>query len=83
MSLVTRKRLQQMARWVLLIAATVAVTVPLTVLGVPSAALFAALVVGIALALPSLAPNGYPVRSASPRRACSASTSAPWCTGTR
>ena len=49
-----------MAKWVLLIAATVAVAVPLTVLGVPSAALFAALVVGIALALPSLAPERVP-----------------------
>ena len=32
-------------------------TIPLTMVGVPSAALFAALVVGIALALPSLAPE--------------------------
>ena len=44
----------------LLLVATVAVTVPLTMLGVPSAALFAALVVGIALALPSLAPSRIP-----------------------
>ena len=38
----------------------VAVTVPLTLVGVPSAALFAALIVGIALALPSLAPERVP-----------------------
>jgi membrane AbrB-like protein len=47
-------------RWVLLVAVTVAVTYPLTLLGVPSAALFAALVVGIALALASLAPSRVP-----------------------
>ena len=35
----------------MLLAVTVAVTVPLTMVGVPSAALFAALVVGIVLAL--------------------------------
>ncbi len=40
-----------LGKWLLLAAATVAVTVPLTKLGVPSAALFAGLVVGIALAL--------------------------------
>jgi membrane AbrB-like protein len=39
---------------------TVAVTVPLTRIGVPSAALFAALVVGIVLALTSLAPARIP-----------------------
>jgi uncharacterized protein len=55
-----RKRLQQAAKWVLLLAVTVAVTVPLTTVGVPSAALFAALVVGIVLALPSLAPSRVP-----------------------
>ena len=55
--IVMRGRLQQMARWALLLAVTVAVTIPLTMVGVPSAALFAALVVGIALALPSLAPK--------------------------
>ena len=66
-----------MAKWALLVVLTVAVTVPLTIVGVPSAALFAALVVGIALALPSL-PNGYPVRPALPHKVCSASTSAPW-----
>jgi membrane AbrB-like protein len=47
-------------RWALLIAVTVAVTVPLTRVGVPSAALFAALVVGVVLALASLAPNRVP-----------------------
>ncbi|MDX1886329.1 AbrB family transcriptional regulator [Mycolicibacterium sp. 120270] len=54
------ERLRRAAKWVLLVAVTVAVTVPLTILGVPSAALFAALVVGIALALPSLAPCSVP-----------------------
>lgn len=49
-----------MGRWALLIAITVAVTVPLNALGVPSAALFAALLVGIALALTSLAPARVP-----------------------
>lgn len=44
----------------LLAAVTVAVTYPLDVLGVPSAALFAALVVGIVLALASLAPARVP-----------------------
>jgi uncharacterized protein len=44
----------------LLIAATAAVTVPLDMLGVPSAALFAALAVGIVLALSSLAPSRIP-----------------------
>jgi membrane AbrB-like protein len=57
---VTRERLNLAAKWVLLISATVAVTVPLTMLGVPSAALFAALVVGMALALPALAPTRMP-----------------------
>ena len=50
----------------------------LTILGVPSAALFAALIVGIALALPALAPSGVRAARASPPRACSASTSARW-----
>src|SRR6476619_1479970 len=49
-----------MWKWALLVVITVAVTVPLTYLGVPSAALFAALIVGIALALLSLAPTGMP-----------------------
>ncbi len=56
----TRQRLHLAAKWALLLAVTVAVTVPLTMVGVPSAALFAALVVGIALALASLAPERMP-----------------------
>jgi hypothetical protein len=52
-----------MWRWALLVAITVAVTVPLDALGVPSAALFAALIVGIVLALASLAPAGVPRRA--------------------
>jgi membrane AbrB-like protein len=39
---------------------TAAVTYPLSAVGVPSAALFAALVVGVALALMSMAPSGVP-----------------------
>ena len=50
----------QMLRWALLIAVTAAVTIPLTRLGVPSAALFAALIVGVVLALTSLAPRRVP-----------------------
>ncbi len=53
---------KQLFRWVALLAATAAVTVPLTLLGVPSAALFAALVVGIAFALLSAGPAGVPRR---------------------
>ena len=49
-----------MKRWAVLVVVTIAVTVPLTMLGVPSAALFAALIVGIALALASYAPAGVP-----------------------
>jgi membrane AbrB-like protein len=49
-----------MMRWALLVVVTVAVTVPLTIVGVPSAALFAALIVGIVLALLSFAPSGVP-----------------------
>ena len=49
-----------MFRWVLLIAVTAAVTVPLTHVGVPPAALFAALVVGVVLALTSVAPSRVP-----------------------
>ncbi len=49
-----------MWKWALLVAITVAVTVPLDLIGVPSAALFAALIVGIVLALVSLAPKGVP-----------------------
>jgi membrane AbrB-like protein len=47
-------------RWTLLVLVTVAVTVPLTIVGVPSAALFAALVVGMVLALLSYAPERVP-----------------------
>jgi hypothetical protein len=50
--------MRQMLRWALLIAVTLAVTVPLTHFGVPSAALFAALVVGIVLALSPLPSAG-------------------------
>ncbi len=53
----------QLSRWLLLTVATVAVTVPLTLIGVPSAALFAALAVGIVLALASVAPSGVPRRA--------------------
>ncbi|MFO7162776.1 MAG: AbrB family transcriptional regulator [Mycolicibacterium hassiacum] len=49
-------------RWALLAAVTAAATYPLTRWGVPSAALFAALVVGAALALASLAPAQVPRR---------------------
>ena len=49
-----------LAKWTLLAAVSVAVTVPLTALGVPSAGLFAALVVGIVLALANLAPAAVP-----------------------
>ncbi|MCV7178436.1 AbrB family transcriptional regulator [Mycolicibacterium sphagni] len=47
-------------RWVLLVLVTIGVTVPLNRLGVPSAALFAALLVGIVLAIARLAPAGVP-----------------------
>lgn len=53
-------RMRLILRWALLIAVTAAVTVPLTRVGVPSAALFAALVVGVVLALASLAPSRLP-----------------------
>ncbi len=52
-----------MWKWTLLVAITVAVTVPLDLIGVPSAALFAALIVGIVLALLSLAPAAVPRRA--------------------
>ena len=52
-----------MWKWALLVVVTVAVTVPLDLIGVPSAALFAALIVGIVLALLSLAPAGVPRRA--------------------
>ncbi|AFM16024.1 membrane protein AbrB duplication [Mycolicibacterium chubuense NBB4] len=51
---------RQIPRWALLLAATAVVTAPLTMLGVPSAALFAALVVGIVLALVSAGPARVP-----------------------
>jgi membrane AbrB-like protein len=51
---------RRLLKWALLVAATVAVTAPFTVIGVPSAALFAALAVGIVLALLSLAPHRIP-----------------------
>ena len=47
-------------RWALLLILTIGVTVPLDRLGVPSAALFAALLVGIVLAIARLAPSGVP-----------------------
>jgi len=53
-------KVRRMLKWALLIAVTAGVTYPLTLIGVPSAALFAALVVGIALALASLAPSRIP-----------------------
>ncbi|WNG88895.1 AbrB family transcriptional regulator [Mycobacterium sp. ITM-2016-00317] len=53
---------RQIPGWALLLALTVAVTVPLTLVGVPSAALFAALVVGIAVALWSRGPTAVPRR---------------------
>ncbi|MGB3353617.1 MAG: AbrB family transcriptional regulator [Mycobacterium sp.] len=52
--------MRQILRWALLLAATAAVTVPLTLVGVPSAALFAALVVGIVLALMAKGPARVP-----------------------
>ncbi|MBI3224739.1 MAG: AbrB family transcriptional regulator [Mycolicibacterium cosmeticum] len=55
--------MRKLARWMLLLTVSVAVTVPLTLAGVPSAALFAALIVGIVLALSSLAPAGVPRRA--------------------
>lgn len=55
-------RWRQISRWAILLVVTVAVTVPLTKLGVPSAALFAALVVGMALALMSAGPPRVPRR---------------------
>ncbi|HQT73924.1 MAG TPA: AbrB family transcriptional regulator, partial [Acidiphilium sp.] len=52
------------ARWALLAGVTAASAVPLAAIGVPSAALFAALFVATALALAGCAPEGVP-RSAS------------------
>jgi len=51
---------RELLRWAVLLAVTAGVTVPLTMVGVPSAALFAALVVGIALALLSWGPARVP-----------------------
>lgn len=51
------------ARWLVLVAISAAVAAGFTALGVPSAALFAALVVGIGLALASFAPAGVPRRA--------------------
>ncbi len=50
-------------RWLVLTVLTIAVTAPLTLIGVPSAALFAALGVGIGLALARVAPAGCPARA--------------------
>lgn len=55
--------MRRILRWALLVAVTIAATIPLTLVGVPSAALFAALAVGIALALASLAPERVPRRA--------------------
>ena len=52
--------MRRLLKWSLLVAVTAAVTYPLTLIGVPSAALFAALAVGVALALMSLAPTHVP-----------------------
>ena len=52
----------KITRWVLLLTLTVVATVPLTMIGVPSAALFAGLVVGIGLALAAWAPSAVPRR---------------------
>lgn len=52
----------QVGRWLLLALLTVAVTLPLMLVGVPSAPLFAALGVGIVLALAAVAPAGVPRR---------------------
>jgi uncharacterized protein len=54
------KVVRRLLRWALLIAVTATVTVPLELVGVPSAALFAALAVGILLALAALAPSRVP-----------------------
>ncbi|MGW0162673.1 AbrB family transcriptional regulator [Mycobacterium sp. NPDC003323] len=51
------------AKWAVLAVVSVAVSAGFGALGVPSAALFAALVVGIVLALSSFAPAGVPRRA--------------------
>ena len=48
------------AKWLLLVTVTVSVTVPLTLLGVPAAALVAGLLAGMTLALMSVAPKTVP-----------------------
>lgn len=58
-----RQRVKLAGRWLLLIVVTLGVTAVLTWLGVPSAALFAALAVGIVLALASVAPARVPRRA--------------------
>ena len=55
--------LRSTAKWLVLAVVSVGVTGGFTALGVPSAALFAALVVGIGLALTSFAPAGIPRRA--------------------
>jgi membrane AbrB-like protein len=57
---VHQRRAFAVLRWVLLLVVTIAVTVGLTLVNVPSAALFAALVVGVALAIAALAPPRVP-----------------------
>lgn len=56
----SKRILVNMWKWLLLAVLTVAVTLPLEFLGVPSAALFAALVVGIVLALATWGPAAVP-----------------------
>jgi uncharacterized protein len=56
----TGERVRQILKWALLIAVTIAVTFPLDLIDIPSAALFAGLIVGIVLALASLAPSRIP-----------------------
>ncbi|MDV3130098.1 AbrB family transcriptional regulator [Mycobacterium sp. 21AC1] len=55
--------MRQTLKWALLTAVTIAVSFGLTLIEVPSAALFAALAVGIVLALASLAPERVPRRA--------------------
>lgn len=59
--------IRQLLRWALLIALTAAVTYPLTRVGVPSAALFAALIVGVVLAL-SMVPSASGPQPLAPSR---------------
>lgn len=55
--------LRSTAKWLVLAVVSIGVTGGFTALGVPSAALFASLVVGIGLALTSFAPAGIPRRA--------------------